>query len=371
MAIKTYLKNGKTLYEVYVNGFNSRGDRWQRRRNGIETKRKAEVIEFELMRELAKVREEAVPYRWSEWLEHCLKHMKMSLSASTVMGYETTLNKWVTPLWSQTEIRHITKMQIYDVIYNEVDAQLSAHTRKTVLKMVRRIFQMAVEEGGIDRNPCVGIQVKVGEVEQKVLTNSEVEIFLREAQMTNHRFFPIWFVALTTGMRSGELLALSWKDIDFDADIISVSKQWSSKSGFRSTKTQRSRVVPLSEDLKLYLKELRLQSSPESEFVLPHLPEWLNGEQARITREFCESLKITPVKFHDLRATFITNLLARGVPLARVMAIVGHSQLKTTNGYLRKAGVDVKGATEFLGYKLPKLNYAANVVNLSDRLSGH
>lgn len=70
-------------------------------------------------------------------------------------------------------------------------------------------------------------------------------------------------------------------------------------------------------------------------------------------REFCESIGITSVKFHDLRATFITNLLARGVALARVMAVVGHTQIKTTNVYLRKAGVDVQGATSELGYSLP------------------
>ncbi|MBX3042041.1 MAG: tyrosine-type recombinase/integrase, partial [Bdellovibrionaceae bacterium] len=86
--------------------------------------------------------------------------------------------------------------------------------------------------------------------------------------------------------------------------------------------------------------------------------------QARITREFCAAIGITPVKFHDLRATFITNLLARGESLARVMAIVGHSQIKTTNGYLRKAGVDVQGATEKLGYDLPDEVVGAKVLSL-------
>lgn len=107
-----------------------------------------------------------------------------------------------------------------------------------------------------------------------------------------------------------------------------------------------------------------MQSGGQSEFVLSQLPEWENGEQARITREFCQSLGITPVKFHDLRATFITNLLARGESLARVMAIVGHSQIKTTNGYLRKAGVDVQGATEKLGYDLPDEVFEGKVLSL-------
>ncbi len=62
------------------------------------------------------------------------------------------------------------------------------------------------------------------------------------------------------------------------------------------------------------------------------------------------------MKFHDLRATFITNLLSHGVALVRVMSIVGHTEMKTTNVYLRKAGVEVKEATEQLGYQLPEEN---------------
>ncbi len=353
MAITKYFEDEKTFYEVYVNGFDARGLRVQRRKRKIETLRKAEVIEFELKRELAKLKEEAVPYRWSEWFEECLKRMKLTQRPSTVIGYDKQLRKWASPRWNHLELSKISRMEIYTTIYEELDVNLSPFTRRTILKMARRVFQMAVEEGLLDRNPCTGIQVKVPEVEQKVLTNAEVEIFLREAKRNHHRFYPMWALALMTGMRSGELFALLWTDLDLDARTISVSKQWTSKNGFGPTKTQKNRVVPISDDLAKFLKEMKLKRGAESESVLPRFPEWEHGEQARITREFCEAIGITSVKFHDLRATFITNLLARGESLARVMSMIGHTQLKTTNGYLRKAGVEVQGATERLGYKLP------------------
>jgi integrase len=364
MAIKSYLENGKKYYEVYVNGFDSRGIRVQRRKCGIETQKKSETVEFELKRELAKLKEEAIPFRWSEWFAECLKRMKVSCRPSTVEGYDKQLRKWMSPRWDDLELQTITQMKVYNVIFEELNSDLSPHTRKTILKMTRRVFQMAVESGILDRNPCVGIQVKVPEVEQKVLTATEVEIFLRNAKLTNHRFYPIWALALGTGMRSGELFALLWTDLDFEGRTISVTKQWTSKNGTGPTKTQRSRVVPISDDLLKFLKELKLKRGAEDKHVLPQFPEWENGEQARITREFCAALEITSVKFHDLRATFITSLLSRGVPLAQVMSIVGHSQLKTTNGYLRKAGVDVQGATEKLGYTMPDDMPGAKVLSL-------
>jgi integrase len=279
--------------------------------------------------------------------------MKLVHRPSTIVGYEKQLGKWINPRWHGRELSQITKQTLYTTIFDEIDQKLTPWTRKSILKMVRRIFEMAIEEGILDRNPCAGISVKVAEVEQKVLTNTEVGTFLKQAKSTDHRFYPMWAFALMTGMRSGEMFALRWTDIDFEGRNISVSKAWNNKNGFTPTKTQRSRIVPISEDLLKFLKELKLQRGSESEFVLPHCPEWENGEQARITREFCVAIGITPIKFHDLRATFITNLLARGESLARVMSIVGHSQIKTTNGYLRKAGVDVQGATEKLGYRLP------------------
>ncbi len=351
MSITSKIVNGKKVFEVYVNGNAVRGRRFQRRKRGIESLRQAQDIEFEFERELAKLREDGVPYTWKEWFEIAIARMKNERMNSTVMNYQSYLGKWVTPNWSAREIKSITRDDVYTVVYEKFDPTYTPNARKTLLKQIKRIFQMALEEGIVDRNPALGITVSVPEVEQQVLTNEEVKTFLQAAKDTSHRFYPIWVMALETGMRSGELFALNWADVDLDAKLISVSKQWTSKDGFGPTKTRRSRIVPVSDELAHFLKELKLRSQTEN--MLPRLPEWENGEQAQVTREFCVSIGITSVKFHDLRATFITNLLARGVPLAVVMAIVGHSQLKTTNGYLRKAGVEVKGWTNKLGYGVP------------------
>lgn len=351
MAITFKTVNGKKLFEVYVNGSDLRGRRIQRRKRSIDSLRLAQDIEFEFERELAKLREEGSPYTWQEWFDIALARMRNERAKSTVINYQSYLGKWAAPHWKDRDLKSITRDDVYTVVYERFDPTHSPSSRKTLLKQIKRIFQLAMEEGLLDRNPAVGITVNVPEVEQDVLTNEEVKTFLQASKDTQHRFFPIWVMALGTGMRSGELFALNWSDLDLEAKLISVTKQWTNKDGFGPTKSRRSRVVPISDELTLFLKELKLKT--ETENVLPRLREWENGEQAQVTREFCESIGVTSVKFHDLRATFITNLLARGVPLAVVMSIVGHSQLKTTNGYLRKAGVEVKGWTNKLGYGVP------------------
>lgn len=366
MAIRTIIKDGKKLFEVYVNGFNARGTRVQRKRSNIETLRKAEVIEFELKRELAILKESKVDPIWEEWAEECLNIMKVTYRPSTLYSYQKTLDKWVNKHFKGKELKDITRLEIHNLVYELIPKETSMHTRKYVLKIVKRVFQMAVDHDKLDRNPCNGMMVKVPETEKKVLTNKEVEIFLNEAKVTNHRFYPIWVMALFTGMRSGELYALRWTDIDLDNRTISVSKAWNSKNGFTSTKNQKARIVPISAELLSFLKELKLKRSRE-EHVLPHPKEWTRGEAAKVLKQFCKAIQITEIRFHDLRATFITNLLARGESLARVMAIVGHADMETTNVYLRKAGIELKDGTEKLGYKLPSIS-AENIIQFRNAL---
>lgn len=360
MSIRPYVLNGKKFFEVYVNGFDRTGKRIQARRKGIESLRRAEEAEFELKRDLAKLKELGVDLRWHEWESECLRLMKVMYRPSTLYTYEKTLQKWIPEAWRVKELRSFTKMDIHEFIFEKMPPETTIHTRKFVLKIIKRIFQLAVDHERLDRNPTNGMQVKVPESEKKVLTNQEVEIFLQEAKATNHRFYPIWVMALFTGMRSGELYALKWSDIDFEAKTISVSKSWSSKNGDTSTKNQKNRVVPISEELLQFLRELKLERGNEDS-VLSHLEEWTRGQAAKIIKTFCKSVGVTDIKFHDLRATFITNLLARGEPLVRVMATVGHADMETTNVYLRKAGIELQGTTERIGYKIPKAEAEAQI----------
>ncbi len=353
MAISSYSVKGKKLFEVYVNGFDIRGRRVQKRKRGITSIKKAQDLEFEFERELAIAKESEVNLRWNEWFVECMNQLKTSHRPSTVYSYSKVCEKWVNKHLDSKELRNISKMDIHEILYERMpDGEATQHTRKQVLKIVKRILQIAIDNGKLDRNPCQGMMVKVPETEMKVLTNSEAQELLTQAKRVNHRFYPIWLTALFTGLRSGELISLKWSDIDFETRQINVVRSWNSKNGYTCTKSQKTRIVPISDELLVFFKQLKLQRGQE-EFVLPQISEWKRGDAAYVLKDFCRSLKITEIRFHDLRATFITNLLARGTPLVQVMAIVGHSDMETTNVYVRKAGIELQGATERLGYIVP------------------
>lgn len=354
MAINVITLNGKKVFEVYLNGFNAEGKRIQMRKRGIDSQRKAEAIEFEMKRELAKIREQSVVPRWSEWWEKCASQMRAIYRPSTIINYTSCVENWILPEWKETAINQISKFDIHTLIFKTLPSQKASPTmQKYTLKILKRVFEMAVDEGYLNRNPAQGITVKLPEVVQKVLTSTETDILLRNAKLVNHRFYPVWLLALFTGCRSGELYALEWSDVDLENCRISVSKSWSSKNGLMPTKNQRNRVVPVSHELLGFLRKLKAERLG-GKYVLPRLSEWERGEAAKVLKDFCKSLGITEVKFHDLRATFITNLLARGESLVRVMAMVGHSDMETTNIYLRKAGIELDGGTDKLSFKVPE-----------------
>ncbi len=79
------------------------------------------------------------------------------------------------------------------------------------------------------------------------------------------------------------------------------------------------------------------------DFILPRLAEWRQGQQAKVLKQFCGSISLTPINFHTLRACFATRLISEGVEAIKVMKVCGWMDLKTMARYVRLAGVEERG----------------------------
>lgn len=178
-----------------------------------------------------------------------------------------------------------------------------------------------------------------------------------------HPWYHHWALALLTGMRSGELFALLWTDIDWENSALTVSKSYDSRFNVtKSTKAGYWRTVPISSELRALLSEIKLQAG-DRPHVLPQHRMWQMGLQAQELRKFCLGLGIPSVRFHALRACFATQLIRNGVPPIQIQKICGWRDLKTLQRYIRMAGIEVIGATEALKV-LPEPEIMAQVVNL-------
>ena len=112
-------------------------------------------------------------------------------------------------------------------------------------------------------------------------------------------------------------------------------------------------MVEIAPGLVPILQELKARSCG-SQFVLPRINRWESGEQARELGVFLKSLGLPVIRFHDLRATWATMLLSKGVEPIKVMKMGGWKDLETMMIYARKAGVDIRGSTDCLNLHGPE-----------------
>lgn len=120
-----------------------------------------------------------------------------------------------------------------------------------------------------------GVKIKQG------LNQKQLKLLPLEAKNLESEWYLIWCAAAYTGMRSGELFALTWRQIDFDNRKIIVDRMWASKDGYTDrTKNGGHRMIDLPAALALELHSNLPPNAAQSDFVLPQLRAWEKGEQA-------------------------------------------------------------------------------------------
>jgi len=145
-------------------------------------------------------------------------------------------------------------------------------------------------------------------------------------------------VAAYTGLRRGELVALRWRDVDFERRKIVVSRAVSGAIEATSTKSRRAREVPLPDQAARALDRLAQRSDftwPDDYVFVNRLGRRLDGSALRRRVERArDAAGLRALRFHDLRHTYGSLLVAGGVDLASVKAAMGHSRITTTERYL-------------------------------------
>jgi integrase len=287
------------------------------------------------------------------------------LNSQTIRDYAFVVRSYTSD-WLKLRVDEIDKSKAW-LVLEKVECDISVSRRKRVRTAIDAIFSWGYLSGKIKGShsiPTEGYKSHRKDEDKipEILTLSEIRTLLSYAKTLDHPWYPIWALALMTGMRSGELYALEWSSVDFESRAIYCHRNWTNRTGFGPTKGRYWRTIPMSDELVTFMKEQKLAQGNEAS-VLHRYNLWSKGQQAQILREFCVGSGITSVKFHTLRACFATQLIKDGIAPAVVMKIAGWKDLKTMQRYIRLAGIEVKGATNGLRL-LPEAAVMGRVVNL-------
>lgn len=372
MAIKTVKRNGKECFDVFVarRSKTHSNVRVQRAKMGIATLAEAKKIEKQMMEEvLLEVHEKenlGVLFKvlLGKWEVALAKGTgsERPITKSTAEDYVLAIKKHM-PMLMDKEAEKVTRNDVRQVFAAMTQDGKAATTKKKLKNAINGLYRWGIDCGILSPNtlcPSYGIKFSREEAKKpEILTIEEIRKFLDLARSYNHPWYPIWAMAFHTGMRSGELHALLWTDIDWENRLITISKSYCQRGGriIKETKGGYWREVPINDELMDFLKGLKAEAQTRSsgrENVLPRFRDWDRGMMAYVTRTFLEGIGLRSVKFHALRACFATQLIRNGVPPGVVMKICGWKELKTMQRYIRLAGIEIMGATDSLSFIRPK-----------------
>ncbi len=374
MAIREWIGDqGEKEFSVYVN-IRSRPMphlRFQKRIRGIKTITEAQRVEKNLLKELTMkvAHSEGHGFTWrmvvDKWASFVDSphYMDRRYNPSTVRDYIAMMQTW-TKDWLDRPASELSRGDGREVLDWVLRQGRSKAFQKRLKNTINMIFNWGIETKiirGVTHSPVFGVKITLKEDKRpEILKLDEMRLLLKVARERRHPWFSIWAVALFTGMRSGELFALKWSDVDFDKGFITVQRSYNKRTKeFKGTKAGYWRTVPISVELNSVLKNL---SKPD-EFVLPRLELWRQGQQAKVLKEFCRVISIPEIKFHTLRACFATQLISSGIEPIKVMKVCGWQDLKTMARYLRLSGVEEKGVTDGLSLLPVENNMEANILN--------
>lgn len=268
-------------------------------------------------------------------IEYIELHANIYCKSSTIKGYNSYLKNHLLPYFGKIKLVNITPKSINEYISFQLKGHLSRNSINKHLILLGGIFSKQVNEGIIIHNPVRKVKkLKIIHKEMSFLNKNDVKEFLKIAEVTYPDFYPLLLTAITTGMRRGELLGLTWDCINWQSKRIRVHKSLYRNKLIDPKSHNSIRNIDMPDKLISTLRQWQ-QICPEGEknLVFPNsVGEFLDADNM-IKRRFLPCLKlagINAIRFHDLRHTYTSILIAENVPLKYIQSHLGHSSIQVT-----------------------------------------
>jgi len=276
------------------------------------------------------------------YLHRWLAHKRREVRPTTYRAYVNELLH-LTPELGELPLVSLTAMRVQQAITDRQDQGLStAKGLSTALRTLRMALRQAVLWGLLPSNPASMARApRTQPREMKVWTQDEARRFL--AHVGGHRLAPLFTLALSTGLRRGELIALAWGDLDLKSAELTVTRNFirdlTGEWVLGEPKTRAGlRSVPLADDITLLLQAHRQEEERWFGTRTADQPVFTrsSGERldpsnvSRLFHRLVREAGVPRIRFHDLRHTAASLLIRQGVPAKVVSDRLGHADVAFT-----------------------------------------
>ena len=297
----------------------------------MATKTKSKDIKFEKLADL--------------WL----KRERNFLKISTYSTYKNLYETHIKPVFGNKFIGNISSESLQQFIFDKLkngrldgNGRLSRKTVKDIMTIIKISINYAIRENIIKEKSLKYKIPKTDKINEINTFNQEEQSLLFKYIASNLTSKSVGILlAMSIGLRIGELCGLKWKDIDLQNEILIVNKTlqriyFRVKKGGKSEiiisvpKSKNSyRIIPLSRNLVNFLKILQIDD--KSNYFLSNNEKYIEPKTyRRYYYKILEKLKIRKLKFHSLRHTFATTAIESGIDYKTVSEILGHASVNTT-----------------------------------------
>ncbi len=281
-----------------------------------------------------------------EYLNQWLETSKVYLRDMTASHYAQVIRSHIQPSIGAIPLCDLNLARVERFYSDLVQSGVGIRTVRIVHAILHRALGKAVHYGLLFTNPAHGAALpKYQHAEMKVLDESQVVQFLVAAH--GSRYEALYYLAINTGMREGELFGLRWSDLHWNTGVLYVQRQVQSVPGkgkvFVEPKTKAGRrAIKLGEGV---LHKLRLHRERQLQHMAFAGDRWVENDlifptgvgtpddPGNLRKDFLgtlESAGLPMIRFHDLRHTAASIMLNRGVPVIVVSRRLGHAKPSTT-----------------------------------------
>lgn len=330
--IKGY-QNGKAIYTyVYGHNFDEASEK--------KTETKREFADCPAIKKCT----------FSDLTDSYLKQKKYQVKESTFAHYCYIINKHILPFFHNYSVAEITPLLIEDYVSEKLsngkiatNAGLSPKSVKDILSVLKSIIKYGEAKG-------IASEINIMSVKSPKVNKKSIEVLSEDEQKTLEKYtlaadnmnFGV-YLCLYTGLRIGEICALTWNDINENTSCISVNKtllriqnteanHGKTKIIIDTPKTESSiRLIPLSSKLAQMIHDRKPQNMSDDCFFLTGTDRYIEP------RNYYEKYKSILIKcgiehhtFHALRHSFATRCIEKGFDAKVLSEILGHSTVKIT-----------------------------------------
>lgn len=258
-----------------------------------------------------------------------------TLKPKTVDSYRWLINLHIKPNLGKIALTKLRPDHLQSLYAKKLDEGLSKRTVQHMHAVIRRSLNQALKWGLIYRNPATLVTAPTPDKRTpSTLTEAQARLFL--ASVEAHRWYPIYVLAITTGMRQGEILGVHWEDVDLEQGTLSIQHTIQNLRGRiiqGEPKTSGSRrKIALPEYTKAVLRQHQ-DKTAETEGLLFTTSSGRPVSPRNVIRHFHRALEkagLPRMRFHDLRHTAATLLLKEKVHPKVVQEMLGHSTITLT-----------------------------------------